>query len=129
MVISSGHQTLEFPAFSQSIVRKIKLLSCLTYQRLSFVVCAIDGWTGGGKSRQGGYASHQVFSVLRHNYPHVHFSYCLDDDVTHGRSVFSGPRFNLYLIDGRDHCLALTTDAEIATGILVAEVGDNEDDE
>ena len=72
---------------------------------------------------------HLVISVLRHNYPHVHFSYCLDDDVTHDRPVFSDPRFNLYLIDGRDHCLALTTDAEIATGILVAEVGDDEDDE
>lgn len=71
----------------------------------------------------------QVISVLRHTYPHVHFSYCLDDDVTHDRPVFSDPRFNLYLIDGRDHCLALTTDAEIATGILVAEVGDDEDDE
>ena len=97
----------------------------------AIVICCMcnRGWTGGGKSRQGGYASHQVISILRHNYPHVHFSYCLDDDVTHGRPVFLGPSFNLYLIDGRDHCLALTMNAEIATGILVAEVGDNEDDE
>jgi hypothetical protein len=31
-------------------------------------------------------------------------------------------RFNLYLIDGREHCLKLTNDTETATGLVVAEI-------
>ncbi len=52
----------------------------------------------------------------------LHFTYCSDDDICEFKPVMSHQSFNLYLIDGREHCLALTTDATIATGIVVAEI-------
>ncbi len=36
----------------------------------------------------------------------------------------AGDAFNLYLVDGREHCLKLTGDPEAATGILLAQVHD-----
>jgi len=46
----------------------------------------------------------------------------MDDDVCGFSPSLRREGFNLYLIDGRDHCLVLTQDREIATGILVAEL-------
>jgi len=68
-----------------------------------------------------------VISSLRNAYPEVHFTYCMDDDITAGKPVFEREKFNIYLIDGREHCLCLTNDYDAATGIIVAEV--IEDDE
>lgn len=59
---------------------------------------------------------------LRADFPHIHFTYCMDDDVCGVSPSLQQKGFNLYLIDSRDHCLALTRDSEIATGILVAEL-------
>lgn len=59
---------------------------------------------------------------LRSQYPDIHFTYCLDDDISTGKASFEGEGFNLYLIDGREHCLCLTQNHEHATGIVVAEV-------
>lgn len=59
---------------------------------------------------------------LRSHFPHIHFTYCMDDDVCGFSPSLRREGFNLYLIDGRDHCLVLTQDREIATGILVAEL-------
>jgi hypothetical protein len=60
--------------------------------------------------------------MLRQQYPRLHFTYCMDDDITTYQPVIEQETFNLYLIDGRDHCLCLTSDYQIATGIVVAEV-------
>jgi len=58
---------------------------------------------------------------LRDRFPEAHFSICSDDDTPPGISPATGNRFcNLYYVDGRNHCLKLTTDAETATGLLVA---------
>jgi hypothetical protein len=40
--------------------------------------------------------------------------------------VIENPKFNLYLIDGRGHCLTMTNNHEVATGIVVAEVIEDE---
>ena len=61
-------------------------------------------------------------SALRQQYPTIHFTYCMDDDLPNNAPVFEHKNFNLYLIDGRDHCLCLTNDFEAATGIVVAEI-------
>jgi len=61
--------------------------------------------------------------ALRRAFPGIHFSQCHDDDVTRGQPVFAGEGFNLYLVDGRDHCLQLTSDLRRATGLLIAVVG------
>ena len=59
---------------------------------------------------------------LRGRYPGVHFTYCMDDDVGSQTPCLSRPGFNLYLVDGREHCLKFTGDLDHATGLVVAEV-------
>jgi hypothetical protein len=61
-------------------------------------------------------------NLLRSQFPDIHFTYCMDDDVYAALPVLERKRFNLYLVDSRDHCLSLTRDSEIATGVVVAEV-------
>jgi hypothetical protein len=60
--------------------------------------------------------------TLRQEYPAIHFTYCMDDDLPNNVPVIENATFNLYLIDGREHCLCLTNDYDVATGIVVAEI-------
>lgn len=46
----------------------------------------------------------------------------MDDDLPNNVPVIENAAFNLYLIDGREHCLCLTNDYDVATGIVVAEI-------
>jgi hypothetical protein len=64
----------------------------------------------------------EILSVLRQDYPDLHFTWCMDDDVGPAKAVMEATDFNLYLIDGREHCLCLTNDADVATGVVVAEI-------
>ncbi|QEP44384.1 hypothetical protein D5085_15375 [Ectothiorhodospiraceae bacterium BW-2] len=66
--------------------------------------------------------SEATLSELRQQFSEIHFTYCSDDDITIETAALSHPTFNLYLVDSRNHCLNLTTDSEVATGIVVAEV-------
>lgn len=61
-------------------------------------------------------------SALRQEYPGIHFTYCMDDDLPNNVPIIETSAFNLYLIDGREHCLCLTNDFDVATGIVVAEI-------
>ncbi len=61
-------------------------------------------------------------SALRQQYQPIHFTYCMDDDLPNNVPVIEKAGFNLYLIDGREHCLCLTNDYDVATGIVVAEI-------
>ncbi|TAN70756.1 MAG: hypothetical protein EPN17_03715 [Methylobacter sp.] len=61
-------------------------------------------------------------SQLRQQYQPIHFTYCMDDDLPNNTPVVERKDFNLYLIDGREHCLCLTNDYDVATGIVVAEI-------
>lgn len=61
-------------------------------------------------------------STLRQSYPNIHFTYCMDDDLPNNNPVLEQEKFNMYLIDGREHCLCLTNDYQTATGIVVAEI-------
>lgn len=63
----------------------------------------------------------QVVSSLRSSWPEIHFTYCSEDDIHVGRPVEETALFSLYLVDSREHCLCLTTDHSIATGVVVAE--------
>ena len=63
-----------------------------------------------------------VIASLRTEFAGIHFTYCMDDDIPNHEPVFAGNGFNLYLIDGREHCLCLTQNYEHATGIVVAEI-------
>ena len=51
----------------------------------------------------------------------------MDDDIYTGKPVVEQDDFNIYLVDGREHCLCLTNDYDIATGVVLAEVIADED--
>ena len=61
-------------------------------------------------------------SALREQYQPIHFTYCMDDDLPNNEPIIEKSAFNLYLIDGHEHCMCLTNDYEAATGIVVAEI-------
>lgn len=60
--------------------------------------------------------------ALRAKFPNLHFTWCSEDDVPDSTAAWEAKQFSLYLIDGREHCLCLTTNKEIATGVVVAEI-------
>ncbi|MBK1717668.1 DUF6129 family protein [Thiocystis violacea] len=66
----------------------------------------------------------QTLAALREHFADLHFTHCLDDDVGAAEPFQATDGFNIYLVDGRDHCLKLTTDPEAATGLLLAQVED-----
>ena len=59
---------------------------------------------------------------LRRIYPGVYFTSCLDDDIVEVDPVLQGVGLNLYLVDGRQHCMRLTKDFQAATGVVLAVV-------
>lgn len=60
---------------------------------------------------------------LRAEYPGVHFTLCMDDDIVDiARPVAGGDLFNLYLVNSSDHCSVLTNDLAAASGIVLAEI-------
>lgn len=61
-------------------------------------------------------------SKLRESWPGIHFTYCSDDDVVGPKPVRESEGFNIYLVDGREHCLKFTSDLQSATGLVLAEV-------
>ena len=65
---------------------------------------------------------HTTASHLRQVYPGTYFTYCLDDDINDMEPALESVGFNLYLVDGSQHCLRLTGDLQVATGIVLAAV-------
>ena len=64
-------------------------------------------------------------AALRDAFPMLHFTHCLDDDIGAGiQPARKAERFNLYLVDGRGHCMSFTADLEAATGLVFASVED-----
>ena len=59
-------------------------------------------------------------SALRQAFPDLHFTWCMDDEVYGAPPVRALPGFNIYLVDGRDHCMRFTADADAATGLVLA---------
>lgn len=64
---------------------------------------------------------------LRKEYPEVHFSWCFDDDIGATATPYREETgFNLYLVNSSDHCSKLSNDPEGASGVVVAELLDDE---
>jgi hypothetical protein len=67
----------------------------------------------------------RTLSALREAFGEIHFTYCMDEDVGCGAGVGAPVReaegFNLYLVDGRAHCMRFTSDLATATGLVLAE--------
>lgn len=60
---------------------------------------------------------------LRGTHPGVHFSCCMDDDITvNARPVAERPGFNVYLVNSSEHCSVLTDDLGAASGVVLAEI-------
>ena len=58
---------------------------------------------------------------LRSTFPGVHFTVCSDDDIPPRLSPAAGNDFcKVYYVASSEHCLSLTSDAEAATGLVVA---------
>mgnify|MGYP000848270418 CR=1 FL=1 len=58
---------------------------------------------------------------LRKTFPGIHLSVCSDDDMPSRLTHAASNAFcRLYYVDSGEHCLRLTTDAESATGLVVA---------
>lgn len=60
-----------------------------------------------------------VFSLMRRRFAHIAWTRCEACDVTE-EPYLSVTRFDLHLIDGRDHCVHVTADPACATGIILA---------
>lgn len=65
--------------------------------------------------------SEESVRQIGEQYPHRRFTYCYEDDIIHGKPVATRPGFHVYLVGGDEHCLSLTNDFDIATGIVFAE--------
>lgn len=59
---------------------------------------------------------------LKKQFPEMHFTCCMDDDVVAATPVYEHEDFNIYLIDSSNHCLSFTQDMAVATGLVVAEI-------
>ncbi len=70
--------------------------------------------------------SEQSLSALRTVHPNIHFTYCMDDDVGILNPYLSRIGFNVYLVDGREHCMRFTSEIGDATGLVLAEVVEDE---
>lgn len=57
---------------------------------------------------------------FRLRFPGLSFTPCSSSDMNGERPYSSHADFDLYLIDGGDHCVQFTTDPANATGIVVA---------
>lgn len=65
----------------------------------------------------------ETVSALREVFAGMHFTHCDDDDIgAAARPVREEPGFNIYLVDGQDHCMRFTNDPERATGVVLAAV-------
>lgn len=63
-----------------------------------------------------------TLAALRQEFPELHFTHCLEDEVGGALPVRELAGCNLYLVAGRGHCLGLTQDPAAATGLLLAQV-------
>jgi len=79
----------------------------------------IAGWLNAHGAGEG------CLPELRQRHPDMHFTWCMDDDVGCESVAREEAGFNLYLVDGSNHCLAFTTDADAATGVVIAELAND----
>ncbi len=59
------------------------------------------------------------FAELRRDLPGLSVTRCDPSDMADEDPFRDYPGFDLYLVDGRDHCVQLCRDPAIATGIVV----------
>lgn len=63
---------------------------------------------------------------LRQGYPGIRFTLCSEDDIHAGKPVLEIDGLAIYLVGSSDHCLTLTNDLSLATGLVIAELYEDE---
>ncbi len=58
---------------------------------------------------------------LRQAFPGIRFTLCSEDDIYAAKPVVEREGFDIYLVGSSDHCLTLTNDYTLATGVVIAE--------
>jgi len=61
---------------------------------------------------------------LKQAFPGIRFTLCSEDDINAGKPVMASKGFEIYLVGSSEHCLTLTNDYALATGVVIAEVYD-----
>jgi len=62
-----------------------------------------------------------ALAALKKSWPDLRFTFCNDDDMpARLPAALKRERFNLYLVNGSEHCLSLTDDPLQAIGVVVA---------
>jgi hypothetical protein len=64
-----------------------------------------------------------TIAELRRRFPGVSLSRCDAHDVADETPFRTFARCNLYLLDARDHCVRITSDPTVATGLVLASTG------
>ena len=85
------------------------MLEAVTLERISALVTA-----------QG--LDETTLQILRADWPELRFTYCSDADICGPAPYLQAETFNLYLLDAREHCPALTADPSVASGVVLADV-------
>jgi hypothetical protein len=68
-----------------------------------------------------GELNEQALISLKQNWPDLRFTFCNDDDMpARLPAALKREKFNLYLVNGSEHCLSLTDDPLHAIGVVVA---------
>jgi len=72
---------------------------------------------------QQGELNDTTLVVLKKTWPDLRFTLCNDDDMpARLPPALKREKFNLYLVNGSEHCLSLTDDPQQAIGVVLAEV-------
>lgn len=67
--------------------------------------------------------SDATLAELKQTWPDLRFTFCSDDDMpARLPPALRREGFNLYLVNGSEHCLSLTDDPLQAIGVVLAEV-------
>lgn len=70
-----------------------------------------------------GELNEHALATLKQTWPDLRFTFCNDDDMpARLPPILQRTGFNLYLINGSEHCLSLTDDPLQAIGVVVASV-------
>ena len=88
----------------------------MTPEQLDGIVASVES---------NGLADTQL-AFLRSGFPGLHFTWCMDDDVCGPRPAAVGKGFNVYLVDSSNHCLVFTPSLEVASGVVIAEIGEDD---
>ena len=64
-------------------------------------------------------------ATLKQQFPGIRFTLCSEDDIHVGKPVLESQGFDIYLVGSSEHCLTLTNDFALATGVVIAETYDD----